>query len=147
MPCEVEALEAFEQRVPQVVLYIDAVAPAGVSADVLEDEVHRRETDEQTSNGPIGSVWVVIVLSTIARCTSGRIEVMTWPRIATPKAISTPFLWRTRKGHSFRSQPGSVGFFIVDDGSQITRVSRSVGWSRPVALRGKRARKLTERVL
>ena len=45
--CEVETLESFEQRVPQVVLDVDAVAPARVPPDVLEDEVHRGETDEQ----------------------------------------------------------------------------------------------------
>ena len=47
VPGEVEALEPFEQRVPQVVLHVDGVTAARVPTDVLEDEVHRREADEQ----------------------------------------------------------------------------------------------------
>ena len=83
---------------------------ARVPADVLEDEVapprDRRAARAAARPARSGSV---MVLSTIDRCTSGRIDVITWPRIATPKAISTPFLWRTRNGQSFRSQPGSDG--------------------------------------
>ena len=43
---EVESLEPLEQRVAQVVLHVDPVAAAGVAPEVLEDEVDRREADE-----------------------------------------------------------------------------------------------------
>ena len=101
----------------------------------------------RTSSGPTGSVCVVIVLSTIARCTSGMIEVMTWPRMATPKAISTLFLWRTRNGHSFRIQPGSVGFFIAWRRLLHRHHSLLIRAARSLALGSERAGELRERVL
>ena len=90
---EVEALQLVEDRGAQVVLHVERDAAAAIAADVGEARRRaRRARSAARATAPAVGRLAVMTSSTITFCTSGRIDWISCPPIATPNAMYACFL-------------------------------------------------------